>query len=127
MLFARILLVVSALIWLAIGVTFLFWPRAMAAYVEVQLPTPTALIDFRATYGGFDLAIGIFFAICAFHAAWTRPGVAALALVYGGFAGGRIVGLLLDGTPKPLMYQLLATELTGLALSCVAWWRAGTP
>ncbi len=121
MLFARILLGLSSLAWLAIGVTFLFWPYRMAASVEVQLPTPTAVIDFRATYGGFDLVIGIAFAVCALYTEWTRPGVALLALVYAGFAGGRIIGLLLDGKPQPLMYQLLAIELTGLILSLIAF------
>jgi hypothetical protein len=46
-----------------------------------------------------------------------------MALVYAGFAGGRIVGLLQDGKPQALMYQLLAIELTGLALSLLAFWR----
>jgi hypothetical protein len=123
MLLARVLLGISSLIWLAIGVAFLFWPVKMAGYVDIALPTPTALIDLRATYGGFDLAVGIFFAVCALSADWVRPGLAAMALTYAGFAGGRIVGLALDGTPKPLMYQLLAAELTGLALSLLALWR----
>jgi hypothetical protein len=63
-----------------------------AAITEISLPTAMARTDLRATYGGLDLAVGIFLWICARRDQWIRPGLVALALTAAGFGGGRPAG-----------------------------------
>jgi hypothetical protein len=46
----RISLSLSALIFGAFGLAFLFSPTTMAGRVDITLPTPTAIIDFQAIY-----------------------------------------------------------------------------
>ncbi|HEX6105472.1 MAG TPA: DUF4345 domain-containing protein [Gemmatimonadales bacterium] len=108
---AKGLLLLGAFVLAAIGVGFLIAPVQWAAIVEIALPTPTARTDLRATYGGFDLGFGVFLAVCAFRPAWIRPGLAALGLAAAGFAGGRLLGILAEGTASPPMIGFAALEV----------------
>ncbi len=115
----------SSLVFLAIGVAFLFWPVAMGRTVEIELTTPTALIDFRATYGGFVLAVGIFFAWCAAKPEWIKAGLAAQALILAGFGFTRGIGMLIAGSTRPLLVWLLVAELVGTGLGLYCYLREG--
>ena len=88
----------------------------MASIVGIELPTPSASIDFRASYGGLEIGLAVFFAICALRESWIRPGLIAQTASLGGFAFGRIIGLALDGTPQPIIYYLLVAECAGCIL-----------
>lgn len=108
---AKIGLLFAALVFVAIGLGFLLAPVQWASVVEISLPTPMARTDLRATYGGFDLAIGVFLVFCALRTDWIRPGVLALGLAAAGFGGGRLVGILVEGTATPLMLTFVAIEI----------------
>lgn len=107
---AKIGLLFAAVVFVGIGLGFLLVPVQWAAVVEISLPTPMARTDVRATYGGFDLAMGVFLALCARRADWIRPGLLALGLAAAGFGGGRLVGILVEGTATPLMLIFVALE-----------------
>jgi hypothetical protein len=106
---AKIVLRVGALVFAAIGIGFLVNPIEWAAVVDIPLPTATARTDLRATYGGFDLAIGVFLGWCALRTDWIRPGLAAMGLA-AGFGGGRLLGILIEGSATPLMLGFAAIE-----------------
>jgi Domain of unknown function (DUF4345) len=114
---ARIGLVLAALVFAGIGLGFLLVPVRWAAIVDIALPTAMARTDLRATYGGFDLAIGIFLGICALRVEWLRPGLLCLGLAAAGFAGGRLLGILIEGTATPLMAAFAAVEVLGAVLA----------
>jgi hypothetical protein len=78
-----------------------------------------ARTDLRATYGGFDFAIGVFLGLCVLRPEWTRPGLFALGLAAAGFAGGRLLGILIEGTATPLMVVFAAIEAGGAAVAFV--------
>lgn len=107
---AKAALLFGAVIFAVIGLGFLFLPVKWAAVVEIPLPTPTARTDLRATYGGFDLAFGLFLALCARRPDWIRPGLVALGLAAAGFGGGRLLGILAEGTASPLMLGFAVLE-----------------
>jgi len=120
--FARVVLWLAALTFAAVGIAFLLWPLRLAAMVQLPLANPTALVDFYATYGGFQLGFGVVLIMCARRREKTRFGLLAVACGLGGFAVGRIFGLLsVTGSPKPIIYAYLAVEVTGTA---VALWAA---
>jgi hypothetical protein len=104
-------LMLAAFVFAGIGVTFLFKPLEGASLVEIALPTAMARTDLRAAYGGFDLAFGVFLAVCALRTDWIRPGLAALALATAGFASGRIWGIAAEGTATWLMLSLTVSEI----------------
>lgn len=108
---ARALIFVSALIFVVVGAGFLFIPRQWAGILEISLPTAMARTDVRATYGGLELGFGIFLILCVVRREWIRPGLWALALTVGGFATGRLVGLVAEGTINNFMLFFLVLEL----------------
>ena len=123
MTFARIMLWADGLVFLGIGVLFCLAPVRWARLVELQLLSPTARIDVRATYGGFDLAIGAFLIWCALRPEWFRAGLAAGALALAGFAFGRLVGMLAERSRPPLMLKFFLFEVVAAALTALACWR----
>ena len=116
----RFSIILSAIVFGGFGVAFLLFPLLMASIVGIELPTPSAVIDVRATYGGLEIGLAMFFTICAFRESWIRPGLVAQAASLGGFAFGRIIGLILDGTPQPVIYYLLVAECAGCVLGLFA-------
>jgi len=110
-------LLLGAVVFAAIGVGFLLVPVQWASIVDISLPTPMARTDLRATYGGFDVAIGVFLGLCARRTEWIRPGLVALGLAAAGFGGGRLLGIVVEGTASPLMLGFLAIEVTTAVLA----------
>ena len=110
MTFARVLLHLGAMVFVIVGIGFLIVPTEWAGLTEISLPTAMARTDLRATYGGLDLAVGIFLWMCARRDDWIRPGLVALALTAAGFGGGRLVGIVAEGSAAPLMLLFLAIE-----------------
>lgn len=107
---------ITALIFVIIGVGFLLVPVSWAASVDIVLPTAMARTDLRATYGGFDLAFGLFLARCAHRPEWHAAGLFAAAIVLAGFGLSRLSGLFIEGSLDPFMWKLLVVELPGAAL-----------
>ncbi|MGH7418236.1 MAG: DUF4345 family protein, partial [Candidatus Rokuibacteriota bacterium] len=99
---------------------FTLWPLRMARLVEIPLATPTARIDFAATYGGFELGFGVFLLACARRPAWHEPGLWATAAALGGFALIRIQSMVAAAGPatRPI-YVGLALEITGFTISAL--------
>jgi hypothetical protein len=98
--------------------------------VDIALPTASARADFRAIYGGAELGMALFFALAARRPDWMRPGLAALALIVGGFGAVRLGSLALDAAPArgaaaPLLWGVGAIELVGALLCAWALWRLG--
>lgn len=118
---ARVLTFISALVFGGIGFVCLFFPVQVATGLDMSLTTPTAIIDFRATYGGFLIGLGFFFVYCFFNKTFLRVGLIVQALSLGGFALGRMVGLALDGMPKMILVYLLIAEIIGSILAIYAF------
>lgn len=114
---AKWALLLGAVAFAVIGLGFLIVPVQWAALVEIALPTPMARTDLRATYGGFDLTTGVFLALCALRSDWIRPGLIAFSLAAAGFGGGRILGIVVEGTASPLMLAFAAIEITTACLA----------
>ncbi|HJZ81766.1 MAG TPA: DUF4345 domain-containing protein [Pyrinomonadaceae bacterium] len=121
---ARVLLIGSAIIFVAVGAAFLLIPKQYAEVIEISLPTAMARTDVRATYGGLELGFGIFLILCVVRREWTRGGTWALLLATGGFATGRLFGLLFERTLHPLMLVFLLIELVVTSLGVLALQRS---
>jgi len=118
-------LIFAASVFLIIGGGFLVVPVEWAAVAEIVLPTPMARTDLRATYGGFNVGMGIFLALCALREEWIRPGVLGVALAAAGYGGGRLIGILAEGTASSWMLFFLTVELAITVVSSFVFWRLG--
>jgi hypothetical protein len=93
----------------------------MARVVEIPLPTPTARIDYAATYGGFELGFGVFLLVSARRRSWLAPGLWASASALAGFAVVRALGLVAAAGPATrVIFLALALEIIGCVLSVLA-------
>lgn len=122
---ARVLLLLGAAVFTIVGIGFLIFPVEWAAVTEISLPTAMARTDLRATYGGLDLGVGIFLWVCARRDEWIRPGLVALSLAAAGFGGGRLAGIVAEGSAAPLMLTLLAIEAVIVVVAFATLRRLG--
>ena len=120
---ARGLLCACAIVFVGVGAAFLLIPGKYAEVLEISLPTAMARMDVRATYGGLELGFGIFLILCAVRREWVRPGLWALALATGGFAAGRLIGLLAEKTMSNFMLFFLVSEIVVTLLALLLLWR----
>jgi hypothetical protein len=118
--FARIVLALDGLAFLAFGLVSLFSPETIADPVDYILSTLVAFTEFRAFYGGYEIGTGIFLLLCVAKRAWLPVGLTAAVLMIGCTALGRIYGLVSDGEPARVLLIVLALEITGTLLSLVA-------
>jgi hypothetical protein len=111
------LLWINALLFIPFGAAFIAAPNGLSLFLTGTAPgTPSAVTDMRATYGGMALGAGLFFGFCVRHPTLLRAGLLASLLVLSGIAGGRLMGILIDGSPNPFIIALLAAELLFVVL-----------
>lgn len=120
MTFPKALLWLNAALFTAFGLGFIFAPAFFANLITGSTPgTPSAMIDMRATYGGFGLGLALFYGWCAQNRQ-VRLGLLASLLVMAAIAAGRVVGFVLDGSPNLFIWLLLAAETLFVALIFLA-------
>ena len=118
----RLVLWIAAVLFAAFGIAFALAPHRLAATVDIQLPTDTAVTDFVATYGGFQIGFAVFLGVCLRRPGRVRLGLLASGCAVAGFAVSRAVGILLLRDVRPVLYGVLLFEATAAA---VAFWAAG--
>jgi hypothetical protein len=116
---STLVLAAGALAFAAFGAALLVAPSLLGT-VDLAPPNATAASDLRAVYGGIELGVGAFLGLCAARPAWRTPGLTAMALALGGAAVGRLLGLTLDGAPRPIALVLGALELAGAVAALLA-------
>jgi len=119
----RSLTAIAALIFAGFGLWLIIRPEALAG-IGIELTGASARTDVRATYGGFELGVAAFLCLCIARPSWNRVGLVAACLFVGGFGGGRLVGILLEGHAEPLMWGFVAIELV---FTAVALWALRRP
>jgi len=117
MTWTRLFLVIEGLVFAALGGWTLLDPNAVAKVIDVMLPTPSAVVDFMALYGGFMLGYGAFLVWCAVRKAYLPAGLLSLVFSVGATAGARILGMATQGPVKPLFLQFLAFEVGSVVLA----------
>ena len=108
----------NALVFLLYGIGFLVLPEALSRFVADTGPqTVSGIVDMRATYGGMSVAVGVLLLVLAFRPETVRTGLLGVLLLMLCMAGGRILGMLLDGAGNPMMWIYLALELVMAAVA----------
>ncbi len=107
-----LLIRVTATIFAVYGLAFVLAPTTLALLVTEASPANSAaLTDMRATYGGMSVAVGMLLFILAAEPKFFRLGLSAVLLLMLGMAGGRAVGIFLDGPTTQIMWVYLALEI----------------
>ncbi len=109
---ARFLAWATGLFFVAYGLAFALAPLGMIVFVTGDYPQATSgVIDIRATHGGMSAAVGLAILALAWRRETLRHALALTALVLLAMAAGRVLGMVLDGSPNVIMYLFLAAEL----------------
>lgn len=123
--FARILIYLNAAFFVIYGLMFGVSPGDFAQALTGSAPdTVSAQVDFRATYGGMTLAVGVILWMLG-QKGQLRLGLWAVAILMACMASGRLLGILIDGIPNTLMFVYLAAEVVVLMLACVGLRQPG--
>ncbi|MEM9177033.1 MAG: DUF4345 domain-containing protein [Myxococcota bacterium] len=124
--FGPILIRLNAGFFVVYGLLFVFVPEPLATTITGGAPsTASGMIDLRATYGGMSIAVGWMLAAFARDEALHATGLRAVAATLLCMAGGRTVGIVVDGNPNTWMWIYLAAEIAVAAAALVAL-RAGS-
>lgn len=118
--FARAVLLLCALPFIAIGLAFLVQPALLGSFVDVDVVSALADNDVRAVYGGLQLACGVVLALCSRWDRLLAPGLFCLLILYGGLAAGRSLSWLLAGSPGALGLVLHGGELIAIVSGIAA-------
>ena len=116
----RFVIYASALFFVVYGLAFSILPVTMALLVTGSEPQGVShLVDFRATYGGMTLAVGL--SLLYLNAIQqARACLVLVVIVLMSMAVTRTVGLLVHGSGNFLMYLYLALEILGSVLAFIA-------
>lgn len=111
MTFQKMLVWINCGLFVVFGIGFLLVPEALAEFVTGAAPsTASAVTDMRATYGGMALGLGLIFGLSARDSQTVNLGVWGVFLVMISLAGGRLLGIILDGAPNAFIYLLFVAE-----------------
>ncbi|WP_045481301.1 DUF4345 domain-containing protein [Vibrio owensii] len=109
---SKLLVYLTALFFLLYGAIFAVFPVDMANLITGSSPNSTsATIDFRATYGGAQFAIGLVLILVLKIKQDVTLALIIVAITLLSMAFGRLIGILSDGQPNTLMYVYLVAEL----------------
>ena len=119
MMLGKVILGISALVFIGYGLLSLLSPEIPASFAGIQLSNGDAYAEVGAMYGGLQTGIGLFCALGLFKPEFYRSSLMLLVLAIGALALARLISLL--AAPDPvgvysygaLGYEL-ATTLTAL-------------
>lgn len=110
----------AGLMMLVVGALHLIAPQMMMDPAGIALTTANHKHIVRAAYGGAYLGIAAIFLIGALIPRYRLPSLGAVAVLFFGFAAGRLVSISADGVPAALYLAVLAFELLFAALAVVS-------
>ena len=114
---SRILLGVSALVWLPYGLFCLARPSYLEGVAGVVATTATGTVELRAMYGGLQVAIGAICALGCMSGAWRRQALTTLGMLTAGLGLGRLAGVLAGGGLSSYTAMALGFELSSAVLA----------
>tara|TARA_R110002049_G_scaffold142673_4_gene304569 strand:+ start:368 stop:742 length:375 start_codon:yes stop_codon:yes gene_type:complete len=118
----RVLLWVSALVFIGYGLACLYNPHLPAGYAGLTLTNGDAYAEIGAMYGGLQLGFGVFCLLGALRMDFRGAALTALVLLVGGLAVSRLYFTATGAEPVAgytygaLVFEWLTAGLAALAL-----------
>jgi hypothetical protein len=110
----------AGLMMLVVGALHLIAPQFMMDPAGIALTTTNHKHIVRAAYGGSYLGIAAIFLIGAIIPRYRVPSLGAVAILFSGFALGRLVSITADGVPAALYLSVLAFEVLFAVLAVMS-------
>jgi predicted anti-sigma-YlaC factor YlaD len=123
MLFARIVLTATGLMFFIHGLVCFIHPATIGIESGLAMPTPGSVIEVRAEYGGLPMALGLFFLAAALQKVQVRTGLLVMVTALGGYASARVLAALISGEVDTYNLAAIAYELVSAVLGLWAFQR----
>jgi hypothetical protein len=117
MLFSRILLTVTGLVFFVHGLVCFIHPATIGIESGLAMPTPSSVIEVRAEYGGLPIALGLFFLAAALKKIEVRTGLIVMLTATAGYATSRILAVAIMGQLDQYNAAAILYEVTTALLS----------
>jgi len=117
MLFSRILLTVTGLVFFFHGLVCFIHPATIGIESGLAMPTPSSVIEVRAEYGGLPIALGLFFLAAALQKIEVRTGLIVMLTATAGYATSRILAVAIMGQLDQYNTAAILYEVTTALLS----------
>jgi len=117
MLFPRILLAVTGLVFFVHGLVCFIHPATIGIESGLAMPTPSSVIEVRAEYGGLPIALGLFFLAAALQKIEVRTGLIVMLTATAGYATSRILAVAIMGDLDQYNAAAILYEVTTALLS----------
>ena len=120
-LFPTVVMALCALGFLGFGFWLLSDPAALEK-VGIQAASKVGTVELRAFYGGMEIGLGIFLAMCLWRPEWQSAGLWLVLLANGGAGLARLLAIGLGGAALggylawALLWELGFAALAALAL-----------
>ena len=126
---ARAITLTTGIIILLMGLGALFYPErvmGMLGFMVVNASDAAAVLgEVRATYGGIFTVMGVAVLLAAMNPAANRGRLVAIALLWLGACGGRLLGVTVDGNPGVFGWLAVVFEAVMGSSLLLAAQRAG--
>ncbi len=119
MLFARIILSITGLVFFVHGLVCFIHPATIGIESGLSMPTPGSVIEVRAEYGGLPMALGLFFFAAALRKIEVRTGLLVMVTALVGYASARVAAVVIAGAADQYNIAAIAYEVTSALLG--AW------
>ena len=117
MLFPRILLAVTGLVFFVHGLVCFIHPATIGIESGLAMPTPSSVIEVRAEYGGLPIALGLYFLAAALQKIEVRTGLIVMLTATAGYATSRILAVAMMGQLDQYNAAAILYEVTTALLS----------
>ena len=125
MLFARIILTITGLVFFVHGLVCFIHPATIGIESGLAMPTPSSVIEVRAEYGGLPMALGLFFLAAALQKIEVRTGLIVMLTALTGYATARITAVVITGEIDTYNTAAITYEVTTALLATWALTRPG--
>ena len=119
----KVILIILALILLVFGGWRLVDPIGFLTFSGLELSYEAGFLSELRGAGGIIMVSGLFVGLGAFLPAWSRTSVLLAVMVFLPLGLGRMVGLVLDGSPGAGVIQGMAIELVFGVLALYAFFK----
>lgn len=118
--FSRAVMFAALVVLSLISSKFIGHPADAAAASDIELGSPLAITNMRASFGAFPLGCALFLLVCLATSSLRRTGLVFVMLIIGSALVVRIFGVVADGTLAESL-RLLIAETVLLSLSLAAY------
>ena len=118
----KVILWISAIVFIPYGLLCLFNPALPAGYASLTIASGDAYAEIGAMYGGLQAGFGVFCLLGALRKNFFRPALTSLVLLVGGLALARLYSTATSNDPvgsytwAAMAYEFTTATLAGLAL-----------